>query len=101
MDFRMSGDVLHEVRNVLQDRKGAGLSDTDVEQLAAGITKGVDDFLNSHRNVEFTLEQVLDAVDSRLRMAGTLAPDADEAKVEAVHDATDAATRYAVERMNA
>jgi NADPH-dependent glutamate synthase beta subunit-like oxidoreductase len=100
VDFRMSGDVLHEVRNVLQDRKGAGLSDTDVEQLAAGITKGVDDFLNSHRNVDFTLEQVLDTVDSRLRMAGTIAPDIDEAKLDAVHDATDAATRYAVERMN-
>lgn len=96
----MSGEVLHEVRNVLLDRKEAGLSDTEVEQLAAGITKGVDDFLNGHRNVDFTLEQVIDTVDGRLRLVGTIAPDADEAKMDAVHDATDAATRYAVERMS-
>jgi len=101
VDFRMSGDVLHEVRSVLQDRKAVGLSDTEVEQLSTGITKGVDDFLNTHRNVDFTLDQVLDAVDGRLRMAGTIAHDTDAAKLDAVHDATGAATRYAVERLNA
>ncbi|MGI8916506.1 MAG: hypothetical protein ACR2JY_22495 [Chloroflexota bacterium] len=101
MDFRTSGDVLHEVRNVLQDNKTADLSDTAVEQLSAGITKGVDDFLNTHRDIDFTLEQVLDAVDGRLRLAGTISPDTNDAQMEAIHDAIDAGTHRAVERMNA
>ncbi|HEY8744668.1 MAG TPA: hypothetical protein VIU62_16355 [Chloroflexota bacterium] len=101
MDMRTSGEVLHEVRQVLRDRKGAGLSDAEVEHLSAGITKGVDVFLNAHRESEFTLEQVLDAVDGRLRLAGTIASDTDAAKMDAIHDATDAATHTAVDRMSA
>ena len=101
MDFRTSGEVLHEVRAVLQENKTAGLSVIEIEQLSAGITKGVDDFLNAHRETEFTLEQVLDAVDGRLRLAGTISRDTDAARMDAIHDAIDAATHAAVERMSA
>ena len=101
MDFRTSGEVLHEVREVLQKNKTAGLSDTEIELLSAGIIKGVDDFLNTHRETEFTLEQVIDTVDGRLRLAGTISRDTDAVKLDAIHDATDAATHSAVERMSA
>lgn len=101
MDFRTSGEVLHDVRQALQGNKTASLSDSEIEQLSAGITKGVDDFLNTHRETEFTLEQVIDAVDGRLRLAGAISRDTDAAKLDAIHDATDAGTHSAVERMSA
>ena len=101
MDFRTSGEVLHVVREVLQGRQGTSLSDAEVETVSAGITKGVDDFLNAHRESEFTLDQILDAVDGRLRLSGTIAPDTDGVTMDAIHDAINSATHYAVERMNA
>jgi hypothetical protein len=101
MDFRTSGEVLHVVRELLQHREGTGLTDAEVETVSAGITKGVDDFLTTHQDSEFTLEQILDAVDGRLRLAGTVTHDTDGATMDAIHDAIDAATHCAVERMSA
>jgi hypothetical protein len=99
VDFETTGAALHSARQTLLAQQDAGIDVAQVEPLAAGIIKGLNAFLATHQDEEFTLEQALDAADARLRMDGTLAPDADERVVDAVHEATAAATRTAAERM--
>ena len=99
MDFETTGHALHSARLALLASHDASIDAAQIEPLAAGIIKGLDSFLATHQDEEFTLEQVLDAADARLRLDGTLAPDADGAVLDAVHAATAAATRTAAERM--
>jgi hypothetical protein len=99
VDFETTGAALHSARETLLSSQDAGIDAAQTEAMAAGIIKGLDAFLTTHQDEEFTLEQALDAAESRLRLDGTLPPDADGRVLDAVHAATAAATRTAAERM--
>jgi|GEM_PF-3983143 len=101
MDFDTTGAMLHVARERLEQRKDAGHAESAVETMAAAITKAVADYITSHRDAEFTLTEITDFVDTRMRMASVLEPNASAAQIASVHDATEAATRLAVERMSA
>ena len=99
VDFQSTGAALHAARTTLA--ASSGFAETDVEKLAAAITKEVGSFLTTHEDQEVTLEQLTNAVDLKLRMAELIDPREHATRMDAIHDATEAATQAAMDQMNA